>query len=79
MSAKCARFIGQARADTLRHQHDERPIIHVEPVGATDQLIVAVVDERAVNIIGQIGVVETRHLISLALLGGFARITSSMA
>ena len=43
-------LIGEMRTDSVGYDHHESPIIHIQPVGTTDKLIVAVSYERAVNI-----------------------------
>jgi hypothetical protein len=43
-------LIREVRTDSVGHDQNESPIIHIQPVGTTDKLIVAVSDERAVNI-----------------------------
>ena len=45
--------IGQVRTDAVDHHHNERAIIHVQPVGAADELIGTVPHEGAIRIAGE--------------------------
>jgi hypothetical protein len=42
-------LVRQVRANALGHDHDERPVVHIQPVRAADELIGAVSDERAID------------------------------
>ncbi len=54
-------FIRQIFASAVDHHHNESTIIHIEPVGAADELIGAVLDKWAVNILAQVWLVKARH------------------
>jgi hypothetical protein len=42
--------VRQVRADAIDHYHDESAIIHIEPIRAADELILAVPNEWTVQI-----------------------------
>jgi hypothetical protein len=54
-------IVGQMRPDTLRHHQDETAIIHVQPVAATDQLVVSVARERAIGLAAKVRLIEAAH------------------
>jgi len=54
-------IIRQVFANAVDHHHYESAIIHIEPVGAAHELIGAVSDEWAVNILAQVRLVKARH------------------
>jgi hypothetical protein len=54
-------FIGQVRADAVHHDQNERAIIHIEPIRPTDKFIGTVSNERAIDILGHVRLVESRH------------------
>ena len=47
--------IRQVNAQSLRHRQDETAIIHVQPVAATDQLVIGVARERAIGFAAKSG------------------------
>src|SRR5260370_5766871 len=53
--------IRQVRTDAVDHHHNERAIIHIHPVGATDEFIGTISNEWAVGILGQVWLVKSRH------------------
>jgi len=53
--------IRQIFANAVDHHHYESAIIHIKPVGAAHELIGAVSDEWAVNILAQVRLVKPRH------------------
>ncbi len=53
--------IRQIFANAVDHHHYESAIIYIEPVGAAYELIGAVSDEWAVNILAQVWLVKARH------------------
>src|SRR5215831_15806003 len=50
--------IGQIGADALCHHRDERAIVHVEPIGPADEPVIAIANERVVEIDCQVGLIE---------------------
>jgi hypothetical protein len=46
---------------TPRHHHNERVVIHVQPIRAPDKLVIGVLNEWAINIDRQVGLVESWH------------------
>ena len=48
-------------ANAVDHHHDERAIIHIQPVGAADELIGAVSYEWAVDVLAQVWLVKSCH------------------
>lgn len=54
-------IIGQVFADAIDHHHHQGAIIHVQPIGAADELIVAISCKRAVNISAQVWLVKSCH------------------
>jgi hypothetical protein len=58
-------IVGQMRPDSLCHRHDERPIIHAQPVAATDKLSVAVPGEWAVRFGAKVGLLKVGHITQL--------------
>ena len=59
--------IRQICSDPVGHHHNERAIIHVQPVGAADELIGAVSYEGAIRSAGEIGFVKACHDFALVL------------
>ncbi len=59
--------VSEVRPNPLRHDHDERPIIHVRPIAASNQLIVGVASERAIGVATKIGLVKTGHRAQITL------------
>ena len=58
----CSLFIiGQMRANSLRHHQNQRPIIHVELITATDKFIVGVAGERAIGLTAKVGLIKAAH------------------
>ena len=53
--------IRQVFANAVDHHHNERAVIHIQPVGTADELIGAVSREWAVNIVAKVGLVKPRH------------------
>src|SRR5271167_4254281 len=53
--------IRQVFANAVDDNHNESAVIHIQPVGTTDELIGAVSGEWAVNILAQVGLVKPRH------------------
>ena len=53
--------IRQPCSDAVGHHHNERAIIHIQPIGTAHQFIVAVSHEWAVNVLAQIGLVKSGH------------------
>jgi hypothetical protein len=53
--------IRQICTDAVDHHHDERAIVHVHPVRAADKFIRGVSNERAINILAQVGLIKVRH------------------
>jgi hypothetical protein len=49
------------RANALGHHHDERAIIHIKPVGTTDEFIGAVPYKWTVYVLAQVWLVESSH------------------
>lgn len=60
-------IIRQMGTDAVDHHHDQSAVVHVEPVGSTDQLVSAVADKWAVGILGQVRLKESGHLSSASL------------
>ncbi len=54
-------LIRQVRANPVCHDHHESAVIHVQPVGTADELIVAVSYEWAVDILAKVGLVKSGH------------------
>jgi hypothetical protein len=44
-------LVRQVRADPVGHDHNERAIIHIQPVGTADELIIPISYEWAVDIL----------------------------
>jgi hypothetical protein len=70
--------IRQVRPDAPGHHHDERAVIHVQPVRTADELVVGVANEGAVKTDGQVGFMESGHRIHLGsrldvLFSGFGK------
>ena len=42
-------FVGRMRANSVRHDHHEAAIIHVQPIASTNKLIRGVSRERAIG------------------------------
>jgi hypothetical protein len=59
--------IRQVRPDAPGHHHDKRAVVHVQPVRATNELVVGVADEGAIKIDGQVGFMESGHRIHLGI------------
>ena len=57
--------IRQVRPDAPGHHHDERAVVHVQPVRAANELVVGVADEGTIKIDGQVGFMESGHRIHL--------------
>ena len=57
--------ICQVRPDAPGHHHDERAVIHVQPVRAANELVVSVANEGAIKIDGQVRFMESGHRIHL--------------
>jgi len=57
--------IRQVRPDAPGHHHDERAVIHVQPVRAANELVVGVANEGTIKIDGQVRFMETGHRIHL--------------
>jgi hypothetical protein len=56
--------VGQVCADAVDHHHDQRAIIHIQPIGATDKLICGVANEWIIKIDGEVRLIETCHCFS---------------
>jgi hypothetical protein len=54
-------IVCQMRADSLCHHQNHRPIIHVQPVAATNKLIVAIARERTVGLTAKVGLIKSGH------------------
>ena len=54
-------LICQVRTNPIGHHHNESPVIHIQPVGAGDELIVAISYEWAVNVLAEVGLVKSGH------------------
>jgi len=54
-------IIRQVGTNPLGHHHNEGAVIHVQPVGAANELIVAVSYEWAVNVLAQVWLVKSGH------------------
>ncbi|MFZ1091867.1 MAG: hypothetical protein WAN75_22030 [Xanthobacteraceae bacterium] len=53
ISQMCSLFIvGQVCAYTPRHHHNERVVIHVQPIRAPDKLVIRISNEWAIDIGG---------------------------
>jgi hypothetical protein len=61
--------ICQTFADTIHHHHNEGAIIHVQPIGATDEFIGAVTCKWAVDILAQVRLVKLCHVAILTIRG----------
>ena len=55
-------IVRQMRPDALRHYHDERPIIHIQPITAPNKLIVRIACERAIGLTAEVGLIKARHV-----------------
>ncbi len=66
--------IRQIFANAVDHHHDESAIIHVQPIGAADDLIGAVSGEGTVNIFAKVGLVKPCMMLDPAfrLLGAIS-------
>jgi hypothetical protein len=53
--------ICQICADAVDHRHNERPIIQIQPIRASNKLIGAISYERAVYVLAQIWLVKSCH------------------
>ena len=53
--------IREVSAESLRHPQDETAIIHVQPVAATDQLVIGVARERAIGFAAKVRLIEAGH------------------
>jgi hypothetical protein len=51
--------IRQVFANAVDHHHNERTVIHIEPVRMADQLIFSVSNERAINLLTQVWLVKS--------------------
>ena len=49
------------RPNSLRHHQNKRPIIHVQPIAAPNELIVGIAREWAVGFATKISLIETGH------------------
>ena len=56
-------IVREVRADTVGHYRDESAIVHIEPIGAANELIGAVSNERAIEIAAQVWLVKSIHCI----------------
>ncbi len=67
--------IRQVVADAVDHHDYESAIIHIEPVGAANELIGTVSNEWAVDILAQVGLVKPRHDVGsyVPIAGGYFR------
>ncbi len=72
-------IIRQVFANAVDHHDYESAIIHIEPVGAAHELIGAVSDERAVNILAQVWLVKARHDVGFCVstAGSFTRLSAN--
>jgi hypothetical protein len=52
--------VGQMRPNPLRHHHDERPIIHIQPITSPNKFIVGVACERAIGLNAEVGLIKAR-------------------
>jgi hypothetical protein len=43
-------LVRQVRANPIGHHYNESSVIHIQPVGTTDKLVVAVSDEWTIDI-----------------------------
>ena len=62
-SIKCARFSSFVRFAPipLVYHHNERVVIHVQPIRATDKLVIRISNEWAIKIDRQVGLIEPSH------------------
>jgi len=54
-------LVRQVRANAVSHDHNESAIIHIQPVGTADELIVTVSYEWTVDILAQVWLVKSSH------------------
>ena len=54
-------IVSQIRPDSLRHHHDEAPVIQIQPVTAANKLIVAIARERAIRLTAKVGLIKAGH------------------
>lgn len=54
-------IVRQICADALSHNHNQAAIIHVEPIRTPEKFVVGIAHERAVNVLGQVRLVEAGH------------------
>ena len=53
--------VRQVCTDAVDHHHDQRAIIHIEPIRTPDEFIVAVPNEWTVKVCREIRLKETHH------------------
>src|SRR4029077_601329 len=53
--------VGQVCTNSVDHDHHQRAVIHVHPIGATDEFVRGIADERAVDLNAKIRFVKSRH------------------
>jgi hypothetical protein len=54
-------IVGQMRANSIRHDHHEAAIIHVQPIASPNKLILSIPRERAIGFRTKIGFVKSGH------------------
>jgi hypothetical protein len=57
-------IIRQVSTNAVDHHHNERTVIHIQPVRTADQLIASISRERTINILGQVWLIKLCHDVS---------------
>ena len=65
--------IREVGSDAIHHHHNEGAIIHIQPVGATDEFIGTIPNEGAVYVLAQVWLVESGHDVRFCVLTALSR------